>query len=66
MQTDETALFPRLTRREHEGNGVRLDARRLVELRAGLPDFTGVDAREGLAPPPVAVAVAIVGAEIPL
>ncbi|XP_075978181.1 metabotropic glutamate receptor 2-like [Anticarsia gemmatalis] len=64
VQTDDSALFPRLARVEE--NGVRLDARRLAELRAGLPEFIAAEGEARAPPPPVAVAVAIVGAEIPL
>ncbi|KAJ8731689.1 hypothetical protein PYW07_004853 [Mythimna separata] len=69
VQTEETALFPRLAgapgdaaRRLVEENGVALDARRLDGLRAGLPAF----AAQPPAPPSLAVAVAIVGAPRPL
>lgn len=65
VQTDESALFPRPVRRETEENGLRLDARQLAETKAGLPTFN-VEVYEPRAPPPVAVAVAIVGAELPL
>ncbi|CAB3256513.1 unnamed protein product, partial [Arctia plantaginis] len=65
VQTEESALFPRQLRREAQENGLRLDARHLAELRAGLPDFSA-EVYEPRAPPPVAVAVAIVGAELPL
>lgn len=65
MQTEETTLFPRLdVRRPPNENGVQLDARRLAELRAGLPGFPAPG--EARAPPPLAVAVAVVGAQIPL
>nr|XP_021199674.2 metabotropic glutamate receptor 2 [Helicoverpa armigera] len=64
VQTEETALYPRVEggladglRREVE-SAVRLEPRRLA---GGLPAFPPHDA-----PPPLAVAVAIVGAHIPL
>lgn len=76
MQTEESALYPRLRLeagepRPCEENGVRLDARRLGELRAGLPAFRAAEPRARAAAPPAAapagaVAVALVGAEVAL
>ncbi|XP_037868564.1 metabotropic glutamate receptor 2 [Bombyx mori] len=62
VQTEEESeLYPRL-RRAVEENGVRLDARQLEALRAGLPAFGA----GGSAPPSAELAVAVLGADLPL
>ncbi|CAD0247129.1 unnamed protein product [Spodoptera exigua] len=72
VQTEESILFPKLAsgvdgaQKEIEENGIVVDARRLAELRGGLPAFAPAEMRALHAPPPLAVAVAIVGGQIPL
>lgn len=61
-QTEETALYPRLPAALAH-SGLQLDARRLRALGARMPSLPP---SAHAPPPPVAVAVAIVGAELPL
>ncbi|CAG9786463.1 unnamed protein product [Diatraea saccharalis] len=51
VQTEESSLYPRLKADSRGENGVQLDARRLVGLRAGVPPFP--------APPAPAAAAAV-------
>lgn len=69
VQTDDSALYPRL-RDAAISAGVALEPRRLSEraAAAGLPSFAPrprADHAVG-ATPPIAVAVAVLGAELPL
>ncbi|XP_053610017.1 metabotropic glutamate receptor 2-like [Plodia interpunctella] len=65
VQTDESTLYPRLEKdlNSKEENGVCLNARRLLEMRAGLPGFR--DARRAAASVP-ASAVAVLADDLAL